>query len=235
MKQAIDLAKKIYKEPSKNWLSELELLNLHTIFRPVYSNNFKFELPNQIVSFIIMAYDNDGPWIDPRKDRAINKKEIWNGIGGEETSPTFKQILEYDNDDIQQVILKYLLSQTDARWQEIISLLDYSSKMILFANSQTNDRFKIGSTFNEETKVLEDDFKFLDQAEIAKTNAEKGKLLLQAIDARKKAEELLKTLENDFQKVDHATQGDFGFQFSDVRKFDVTSWEMRLRKRKSIG
>jgi hypothetical protein len=232
MKTATALAKKLYDNPGKNWLPELELLNLHVIFRPLYKGYFQFDTPNKIVAFVILSYDNDSPWIDPRKDRNSNKISIIEGIDADPDTRVFKEILNYENSDVQEVILKYLVNQTDARWQEIMSLLDYSSKMMLFCNRQTNEKFKIGSKFNEETKEHKDEFEFLDPAEIAKVNQEKGKLLLQAIEARKKAEELLKSLESDFQKVDTATQGDFGFKFSDV-KFDILSWEQRVKKRKA--
>jgi hypothetical protein len=232
VKSNVETATKIWKDPEKNWLPELELLNLHVIFRPVFTHNFRIEILNKIVAFIILAYDNDSPWIDVRKDRNQNKLSIWEGIDGDPKSPFFKEILNYENSSIQEVILKYLLNQTDARWQEAMSLLDYSSKMILFCNRTTNDKFKTGTSFNAETKAHEDEFEFLDPTEIAKVNKEKGLLLEQAISARKKAEEILKSIENDFQKVDHATQGDFQFQFSDVRKFNILNWEDRVRKRK---
>jgi len=235
MKKATELAGRIWKDAEKNWLPELELLNLHTIFRPLYKGVYKFEIPNKIVSFVILAYDNDSPWIDPRKDRYANKVSILEGIEADPEKRNFKEILNYENPDVQDVIFKYLIEQTDARWQEIMSLLEYSSKMILFCNQQTTDRFKTGTSFDDTTKQTVDDYEYLNPADVAKANKEKGQLLDQAIAARKKAEELLKSLESDFQKVDAATQGDFGFQFTDVKRFDVMSWEQRVRRKKSMS
>ena len=237
MKNAVELAKRIYKEPETNWLSALEEINLHVIFRPVYKGEFNFKTPNQIVSFIILSYDNDSPWIDSRKDRRENKLSILQGIDVEPKSKVFKEIINYENDDIQEVILSYLINQTDARWQEVMSLLDYSSKMILYCNREVSEKNKVDVKIDENGNK-KDVYEYLDPLEVSKINKEKGDLLLKAIEARKTAESLLKAMENDFQRVDAATQGDFGFTFSDPKKFDITSWEQRIRRRKqqlSVG
>jgi hypothetical protein len=236
MSNAIEIAEKIKKNPEKNWLPDLELLNLHVIFRPIYKGHYQFETPSKIIAFIILSYDNDSPWIDLKKDRRENKLSIIRGLDADPNSKVFKEILNYENDDVQNIILEYLLNQIDHRWQEVMSLLDYSSKMILFCNQNTGDKFKTGSkVMNEKTGELEDEYKFLDPADIAKANKEKGQLLDQAILSRKRAEDILKTMEDDFQKVDHATQADFDFQFSDVKKFDILSWEDRIIRKKSLG
>lgn len=228
----VELAKRMIKDLEKNWLSDLELINLHTVFRPIYSHNLTILNLNAIVVFVIMAYSEESPWLNPRKDRIVNKQEILSGIGVDPDNLIYKEIINYENDSIQRVILNYLLFNTDARWQEIVSLLEYSTKMMLFANQKTSDKQKTGTEIDE-NKVHADVFEYLDQSEIAKINKEKGELLLKAIEARAKADVLLKALENDFQKVDAGTQSDFGFTYSDAKKFDILSWEDRIRKRKS--
>lgn len=228
---AVELAKKIIKDLEKNWLPELELLNLHTIFRPIYKHNLAILNLNAIVAFVILAYSEESPWLNPRKDRLSNKQEILSGIGVDPENRIYKEILTYENDSIQQVILNYLLFCTDARWQECISLLEYSNKMMLFCNQRTSEKQKTGTEENSDKQTV-DVFEYLDQSAIARINKEKGDLLLKAIEARSKAEIILKQLENDFQKTDNSTQSDFVFSFSDARKFDVMSWEHRIRKRK---
>lgn len=227
----LDLARKIIKDLEINYLPELELINLHTIFRPIYKHNLTIANQNAIVAFIIFAYSEESPWLNPRKDRLINKQEILTGIGIDPNNRIYKEIINYENDDIQQVILNYLLSCTDSRWREIISLLEYHDKMFLFCNQRTAEKQKTGSSIDKEGQVVED-FEYIDQREISKINNEKGDLMLKAIEARLKAETLLKTLENDFQKVDSATQSDFGFTFSDAKKWDPLVWEHRVRRRK---
>lgn len=228
---AVELAKKIIKDLEKNWLPELELANLHIIFRPIYKHNLTILNQNAIVAFVILAYSEDSPWLNPRKDRSVNKQEILSGIGVDPDNRIYKEVINYENDSIQKVILNYLIFNTDARWQECVSLLEYSNKMILFCNQRTSDKQKTGTEENTDKQTV-DVFEYLDQSEVAKINKEKGDLLLKAIEARSKAEIILKQLENDFQKVDAATQADFGFTFSNV-KFDIMSWEQRVRRRKS--
>lgn len=227
---AVHLAQKMMKSLEDNHLASLELENLHTVFRPIYTHNLTILNLNAIVCFVIMAYSEESPWLNPRKDRTDNKKEILKGIGVDPENKIYKEILEYKNDSIQQVILNYLLFRTDARWREIVSLLEYHDKMFLFCNQRTSEKQKTG-TEKDESKGTVDVFEYLDQSEIAKINKEKGELMMKAIEARKEAESLLKILENDFQKTDAATQADFGFQFSDA-KYDVTRWEDRIRRRK---
>jgi hypothetical protein len=227
---AVALSLKIIKDLEKNWLPELELANLHTIFRPVYKHNLTILNINAIVAFVILAYSEDSPWLNVRKDRTINKKEILEGIGVSADNKIYIEILNYRDDPVQQIVLNYLLFQQDARWVEIISLLEYSNKMILFCNQRTSEKETTGSAVDKEGEVSET-FEYLDQSEIAKINKEKGALLITAIDARAKAEGLIKAIEQDYQKLDQITQSEFGFAFTDT-KVNVLSWESRLRARR---
>lgn len=227
----IELGKKIIKDLERNYLADLELINLHTIFRPIYKQNLTILNQNAIVAFIIFAYSEESPWLNPRKDRTANKQEILTGIGVDPSHRIYKEILAYETDIVQQVVLNYLLFQQDSRWVEIISLLEYSNKMILFCNQRTSEKQKIGTSETEEKGTI-DVFEYLDQSEIAKVNKEKGELLIKAIDARAKAEGLIKTLEQDFQKLDAATQSEYGVAFTNT-KTDILSWESRLIARRN--
>lgn len=231
MQAAITLAKNIAKDTSKNYYEEFFLINLHKDFDPIYKSGYTQTQSNVIAAFIIFSYDNDSPWLDLQKDRHDNKRKILISLGVDPDSKIYSDILNYDDDGVQEVILSYLLNQTDARWQEIISLLDYSTKMLLFCNRKTSDKNKKGTRKND-LGEMEDEFDFLDQTEVAKINKEKGDLLLKAIEARKRGEELLQQIRNDYVKVDNAVQKDFGFQFTDNKKFDHLIWEQRVRKRK---
>jgi hypothetical protein len=228
---SVVLAQKMIKDLERNWLPELELANLHTIFRPIYKHNLTILNLNAIVVFIILAYSEESSWLNPRKDRLSNKKEILEGIGVESDNKIYTDILHYENDAIQQVILNYLLFNTDARWFECMSLLEYANKNLLFCNQKTSNKEKIGSAKDKDDNIV-DSYEFLTQSDVAKINKEKGDLLLKAIEARNKANAILDQIEKDFQKVDNATQGDFGFAFSDAKNFSIESWEHRVRRRK---
>lgn len=228
---AVLLAQRIIKDLEKNWLPDLELVNLHTIFRPVYKHTLTILNINAIVAFVILAYSEESPWLNPRTDRLVNKQQILSGIEVDPSNRIYKEIIEYQNDAIQQVILNYLLFCTDSRWREIISLLEYHDKMFLFCNQRTSDKQQTGTSINKDGQVTED-FEYIDQIDVAKINKEKGELMIKAIEARQKAEVLLKALESDYQKTDTATNSDFGFQFSDAKRYDPLKWEDRIRRRK---
>lgn len=229
--ELVELALKMTKGLEDNWLTQLELLNLHTIFRPVFKHNLTILNQNAIVSFIILAYSEESPWLTPRKDRLTNKRDILSGIGVDPDNRIYKEILSYENDSIQQVVLNYLMFQKDARWVQVASLLDYSDKMIIFCNQRTSEKQKTG-TAEDEDKGTVDVFEYLDQGEIAKINKEKHELLIKSMDARTKAETLIKAMESDYQKLDSVTQAEFGESFTNI-KVDILSWESRLKFRRS--
>lgn len=228
---AIGLAIKISKELERNWLPELELANLHVVFRPVYTHNLTILNLNAIVAFIILAYSEESPWLNPRKDRASNKAEILSGLGVDPQNPIYSAIINYSNDSIQQVILNYLLFHVDGRFREIIDLLEYADKNFFFSNRRTADKKKVGEEKSKSGSVT-DVYEYLDELQIVKINKEKGELMIRSQEAREKAEKLLKQLENDYQKTDSATNGDFGFAFSNPKDFKIESWEHRVKRRK---
>lgn len=234
MEKAISLAKKIMHSPSDNYKSHLEDINLHKQFLPLFKLGYSDTIANTLIAFIIFAYDNDSSWLDVRKDRKINKQEILAGlnieIGDKGYKAIFDPILNYENDEVQEVILHYLMSIMNAKWQEIHSLLDYSTKMILFVNRKTDDKKKIGTEKVEEN--VEDIYQDYDIKTISAVNKEKGDLLLKAIESRKKAEELLEQLHKDYVKTDTATQADFGFTYSDTPKYDEMSWKQFITRGK---
>src|ERR1700679_658782 len=157
------------KDLEVNYLPDLELVNLHTIFRPVYKHNLTILNQNAIVAFVIFAYSEESPWLNVRQDRLVNKKYILSGIGVEAENRIYKEIIEYQNDAIQQVILNYLLFCTDSRWREIISLLEYHDKMFLFCNQRTVDKQKTGTSVDKDGEV-EENFQYIDQIDVAKIN-----------------------------------------------------------------
>lgn len=229
--ELISLAQRMIKDLEANYLPDLEHLNLHIVFRPIYKHNLTILNLNAIVAFIILAYSEESPWLNPRKDRASNKAEILSGIGVSPDNPIYKEIIHYSNDSVQQVILNYLLFHVDGRFREIIDLLEYADKNFFFSNRRTADKKKTGESKDENGNV-EEVYQYIDELEMAKINKEKGELMIRAQEAREKAEKLLKQLEVDYQKTDSATNGDFGFSFSNPKDFKIERWEDRIRRRK---
>lgn len=227
----VSLAKRIIKDLEGNWIPHLEDINLITVFRPIYKHNLTILNQNAIVTFIIMAYSEESPWINPRKDRLQNKKEILQGIGVDPKNRIYDEILNYANDSIQQVILNFLLFHVDGRFREIIDLLEYADKNFFFCNRRTADKKKVGETKDKDGNP-EELYEYIDELEMARVNKEKGELMIRAQEARERAEKLLKQLETDYQKIDTATNGDYGFLFSNPKDFNIESWEHRVLRRK---
>lgn len=231
MTKAIDIARKISKDLEKNWLSELEEINLYNTFSVIYRENLTISNANAIVSFIIYAYDPDSPWMDLRKDRYENKSKILSSLGLDEKSDLFKSIVHGSNEKINDAILYYLEDLTNWRWPTIYSLMDYHSRMIRFANQKTEEEKKFDVEKKDgEKETLTEDYAI---DKIAKVNQQKGELLQKAIESRKKADELLDEIRKEFVNTDHSTQTDFGFAFTDTakKKVDILSWREFIKNR----
>lgn len=225
MQKSITLALRISKELDKNWQPELEAINLHKIFSPVYSLDFSFENMNVLIAFIILAFDNDSQWLNLKQDRYENKVKILKSLTDDVTK--FDAILTNENSEINDVIADYLKEQANWKFQTILTLLDYHSNMIRFANQKTEQEKSVDKLSKEGTKqTLSQDY---DIDVITKVNKQKGELLEQAIAARKEADKLLSELKKEFVQLDHAVQGDFGFEITDEKKIDPMSWREFIR------
>lgn len=237
MSKATELCKRMMKDLEANWLLHIEDINFHNDFGVLYKLGYSQKVANTIFAFIIFSYDSDSNWINLNRDRFDDKLQILKGLGVEETDGTFKSIflpiLEYNNDEVQEVILNFLLNHTDHRWQEIHSLFDSATKNIRFANQRTLDKTKIGSSLDEETNQHVDTYEDVDEEAQIKIRNEKQKLLATAISNRQMGEEIHKKLKADFVKTDHAVQSDFSFSFTDTAKerIDIFSWRQYVKRR----
>jgi len=225
MEKSIAAAKKIAETPDKNWLEYLEEINLHLVFRPIYTLDLSIVDANLIVSFIIYAYDNDSQKINIQQDRDHNKLKICESIELDTTNEIVKNILTNNHDIANNVILNYLVELTTWAWQTILSQLDYHANIMRFVMQKTADEKTSEKTNNagEKTTTVQD----YDLSEAAKINKQKGELINMAIAAREKADELLLKIKKDFMLTDMATQSDMGFTFTDTakKKIDVESWK----------
>lgn len=230
MKTAIDLAKKMYKEPEVNWLSDLELINLHSIFTPIYRMNNNISTLNKLVSYIIYAYSNESSWLRNKGDRYDNKIKILKGLEADYESVFFIEIASNQNDVVNGVIGEYLIDQTTWKWRTIMTSLDYHSNMIRFVGQNTDNEKKTDRINKEGNKhTLTEEY---DIDTISKVNKQKGELLELAIKARERADKLLSEIETEFMVLAEAVQQDFGFSMTSEKTINYLSWEERIRKRK---
>lgn len=231
MLKALDAARKIKSDLTIDHTSLLEEINLHDVFSSLKRHDFSTEEQNKIICFIIYAYDPDSSKIDIRKDRYDDTKKIAASLGCDIQSPLFKSILDGNQKTVTDVALCYLEALTDWRWAQIYAFLDFHSKMMRFAN-QATEEYKVTEEINEQgnKQSLKEDY---DITKIVNVNKQKGELLMKGMEAREKAEELLEQIRKAYVNTDVATQGDFGFSFTDSakKKIDPESWREYIRER----
>lgn len=221
MQKGVNLALKMSRDLGKNWSSEIEDINLHAIFRPIYKRSENIIKLNAIVAFIIFAYDNDSTWLDLKKDRLENKIRILNGLDID-VDDHLMLIAKNEIDSINEVIVEYLIETSTWEFKTVCTLLDYHSNMIRFVSKKTETGKSVDELDGEGNKhTLVEEY---DIDTITKVNEKKGLLLEKAIEAREKADVLLAKIRKDFVQMDHAVQSDFGFSPTEPQKIDPESW-----------
>lgn len=228
MQKSLQLIQKMSRELSRNWFSEMHEINIHKLFEPVYKlQDLNIEKMNAITCYIVFAYDNDSSWLNLKQDRYENKVRIFKSLGIDSSKPLFDLIMMNEDETINMVIGEYLVEQTNWKWRAVTTLLDYSSKMMRFANQHTETEREYQETDKEGKVVKTVEAYNIDT--ITKVNKEKGQLLTQAIDAREKADKLLMDIRKENVTLEHAVQSDFGFSITDEKKIDPMSWSDFIR------
>lgn len=225
----IDICKKIAKNPTESGFPLLKEVNLHTVFEPIYDMDISLKRMNTLVCYCVLAYDPDSAWLDLKKDRYENKVRIIEGLDGR--VPEYEKIINGQDEEINDIVFNYLIALTDWRFSTVFTLLDYHSKMMRFVQDKV-DSEKSTDAFNKDGQkvTLTED---VDMDKLTKINKQKGELLEQAINARKRADDLLGEIRKDMVATDTATQNDFGFMFSDRAKerVDILSWRQFIKNR----
>lgn len=227
----IELAKRIINDIDKDSMSLLREVNLHTAFAAIHNKGYTQKTVNQIIAFVIYAYDNDSPWLNYKQDRYQNKIKILIGIGYDEKNKIFKGILAGENEDVLEVINQYLIELTNWKWHQIMTQIDYHSKMMRYVSQNTDTgKKKLGKKNKEsgEQDLITEDYNI---DTISKVNQQKGALMSQALAARKEADELLLSIKKDYVQTDAATSSDFGFEITDEKKMDPILWRGFIKER----
>lgn len=232
MEKSIHIAKQISKDHERSWLPELEEINFHSIFKPVYGLNLNLSNASLLIPFCIYSYDPDSPKLIIQKDRYENKVQIAESLGLDINNKVIEDILNNDEETFNDVVLNYLYLLTDWRWPAVFTSLEYSSKMFRFVNQNTDEE-KSFQKMNKEG-IVKDITQEYDIDTISKVNIQKSELLKRAISAREDADKLLASIKKDMMPADHAVQQDFGFDFSDTskKKVDIESWRHFIENRK---
>lgn len=218
----IELAKKIKSGIEENHLALLEEENLLHIFRPVYKLQNNIRSLNALVVYIVYAYTNESPWLDVRKDRLENKKNILSGLEIK-MDDFFKKIIDCEHGTVNEVIADWLTDQATWQFRQVLVDLDYHQRMMKFVGQHTDSERQWDELNKDgEKHTLTEEYN-LDT--VAKINKEKGLLLKQAMEARERADETLRKLKKDFVQLENAVQQDFDFSITDEKKIDPMSWK----------
>jgi hypothetical protein len=226
--QKIALASKMSKDLEKNWLSEIEEVNLHNIFSPIYRLNHSISVCNAIVVYIIHAYTNESPWLNLKQDRWDNKVKILSRLVEDIKKPIFDRLLKNDDEEINEVIASYLEDQATWKFRSVVDHLEYHSRTMRFVRQKTDSEKKedVMGKDGKETLTIE-----VNQDLVGKINIQKGQLLEKATEAREKADKLIEELNKEFVMLNHVVLSDFNFNILDEKKIDPYSWSQWIRHR----
>lgn len=229
MQKAIEAIRSLSKELDKNWLPQLEDINLHKIFEPIYRLNFNISNINAIIGFIVLAYDNDSSWLNLKQDRYDNKIKILRSLTEDYRLEQFEEIAKNENDTVNEVIGEYLIEQTTWKWRQIMVSLDFHSNTLRFVSQKMETEKRVDKLNKEgEKKTLVEEY---DLDLLAKISKQKGELLEQALKARRDADSLLSEIKKEFVQMDHAVQSDFNFEPTDEKRINPESWRDFIRER----
>lgn len=230
MQKAIDISKKIVKDIEKNWLPDLEDINLHKEFEIIYRSGYSLKTANTSVCFIINSYDPDSGWIDLKKDRYDDKEKILHGLNANPANDVYKSLLDGDNDTINDAISNYLDVLPNWKFRMVLTCFDFFSKHMRLVRGKTNSQIKAGIDKESGDEMFED----MDVDKVLKAHENKGKLLAEAYRQRELGEKLLLEIKSEFVKTNWATQSDFGFEITDLEKYDPMSWRQYIKRNKEI-
>lgn len=216
MQKAIILASKISKQLDKNWTSEIEEVNLHRCFEPIFRLEHNIISLNTLVCAIIYSYDNESKWIDLRQDGYTINKNILSGLGADIEEQIFKDFIHLSNHEIVLCIGNYLDLLPDWRFVTARKQIDYHSKYIRESESSMTE-------VDEDKKI--------------KARENIGRLLKEAISQRKTADELILQIEKDYVKTNHRVEQDFNSNYTqktldfldDSSVTDAMSWRQFVK------
>lgn len=210
---SIELASRISKDFNGDYKDYLSEINLLRIFTPIYLLGFSPPTCNTIIAFIIFAYDKDSPKLDVRRDRIEDKKNIIDGLNSDYDEQIYIPIIQGENKEVQDVYMKYLQMQKDSRFRTILTCQEFYNNNILF--------------INEDTVGLTDD-------KIAAVRKNKAALLNEIIRLEKMSNDLILEVKKDYNIIDHITESELGFTYSNPENYDIECWADHIRKRNDL-
>lgn len=219
MKKVIDTILELIADTESDWKPSLERAGIYDDVKDIYSQNWSTAFCNKVVAFVVMSYDNESGWIHIHKDRWDNKYKIATRLGMDIKDKKVKDIVENGNHTVNNVVAWYIDHQADWRWDAILSCFEYASEMMRFAKTRTDDKVYHDKDEQNNKIVLRD----VDVDKLSAGNLKKGQNIEAAIAQRRKGEELLKEIEEEFVTLNTVMNKEGKRRPTDLNNID--SWE----------
>lgn len=231
MQKALSLAKRITTAFDHDYSDDLKEYDLHITFARILSCNYSQTDKNKCICYVIYAFDPESPWLDLKKDRIDNKMRILKNIDADASAGIYSSLIDNTNEIVGDCIFNYLEDEKSWKWRAVYNLLDYSARMIRFANEETPATYVSEETTDKDGNIVKT-FTHVDVDEIGKGHLRKGDIMDQSIKKRREAETILEEIRKELVSTDAATQSDFGFNFTDTAKQrDIMSWSQFIAER----
>jgi len=193
-------------KPDNDYSEAIEDINLHWVFQPLEDLQVSLKERNTLIAAIIYSYDNESAWIDLNQDGQSINGNILRGLNADLSRPIYNDFLSQKNEKINEAIGNYLDVLGDWKFTTVRKHIDYHAKYI----RQTEN---------------ESDFEGLDAAKKNSAREAIGKLMREAVNHRKTADELIEKLHKDFVATQHRVSQDYNASFVDESiRLDPYSW-----------
>ena len=223
MSVILDKILHLIEKPDEDWTAELKSINIYEDVASIYSKKWPTDFCNRIVAFIVLAYDNKSGWIELHKDRWDNKYKIASRLGLDIKNKTVTAIIENSNFTVNDIVAWFVDYQTDWRWDAIVSCFEYASEMMRFAKTKTEQR-----VFQDQDEGGKMVFNEVDIDKLSSGNMKKGQNIEAAISQRKRGEELLKEIEEEFVQLNTVMHKEGKRQPTDLKH--IESWEIYIKE-----
>lgn len=204
-----------------DWSQALEELNILQDIQPIYKLPIVDKVKNTILSFIILAYDNDSHWIELHKDRLDNKIKIMKRLGSNADEEPFHSVIYGTHTQTQELVSWLMIYQRDWRWDSAMAYFDYHAEIMKFSGVRTPDKEQVS---NKEGQLVNED---IDIDKIVAANIKKGELIKKAIEMRLLGEAILKELQKEYVTVDTALEKEGRTKLTET--VDIMKWEHAVR------
>ena len=207
MQKSIRIANRIRKDLQKDWTEEIEAENLQYVFQPLDELPTERHIKNTLICAVIFSYDNDSTWIETKHDGVTINTNILKGLNADLRVTLFQDFIHEDNEQINETIGNYLdLIQGDWRFVTARRNISYHAKYIRISENES-------------------DFSEVAAEKKSKAREDLGRLMREAVNQRKAADDLLKELHKDYVLTQHRVSQSLGTLFvEDSVKKDPYSW-----------